>query len=166
MKQKFQEELVDVVDMLDKVVDTVPKSEIYRNFHTHRVVHVIAFDQTGKIALQLRSKACNFCPEHWSSSAGGRVKAGEDYEDAAVRKFQEDLGLTSRLEFFSKDYYTSDDGLSKWIVAFRAKCCGPFKTNPEVQKIDFFEAEKIKGMIESGEKFNPDLKYLLEKYFL
>jgi isopentenyldiphosphate isomerase len=161
-------EYIDVVDKEDNVIDTASKQEIYKKLLPHRIAHVIVFNDKGELALQLRSPDVSYCPDHWVTTAGGHVQAGEDPEQAAIREFKEELGIDNKdkLEFFSKDLYVYDKKINKFLITFKTKLNGPFKPDPKVvSKVEFFSIEKIKEMINNNEKFHPELLFLLNKYF-
>lgn len=159
-------EFLDVVDGEDKVVGRASYDEVYQNKSGHRIVHVMIFNSEGKIALQLRSSNVPFCPSHWSTAVGGHVRAGEDYEQAALREYQEELGVESGLEFFSKDLFETSEGHNKFLTTFKTKSDGPFKPNPkEVEKVSFFTIDEIRKMVETGEKIHPELLFLLQRHF-
>ena len=162
----FRMEILDVVDEQDKVITNASRNEVYQKSLSHRIVHVIIFNDKNEMALQLRSAKVSFCPNHWSTTVGGHVQSGESYEEAALREFEEELGITGKFKKFSKDYYNKE-GTNKFLVTFTTIFNGPFQPDlKEVEKIDFFPLEKIKEMINDGEKFHPELLFLLNKYFL
>ena len=159
-------EYLDIVDKEDKVIGTAPKEEIYVRCLLHRIVHVLIFNDKDELALQLRTKNLNWCPGHWSTTVGGHVQAGETYEQGALREYQEELGTTSNLELFSKDYYSVEGIAPKFIVTFKTVFNGPFHPDADaVERVDFFSIYQLKQMIASGEKFHPELLFLLNKYF-
>ncbi len=159
-------EFLDVVDDNDNVVGKVPFDEVYKKKLPHRIVHILIFNSKGEIALQLRSSKKSFCPNHWSTPVGGHVQSGETYQQAALREFQEELGTTSEIEFAYNDLYESESGMKKFIATFTTDYDGPFNINPEeVEKVEYFSLDKIREMIESGDKFHPELLFLLESHF-
>jgi isopentenyldiphosphate isomerase len=160
-------EFLDIVDKNDKIIGQATKEEVYRKLYTHRIVHVLIFNDKGEFVLQLRSKNVPFCPLHWSTAVGGHVRSGESYEDAAKREYKEELGTTSKLFFFSKDFYQVPNGTGKFLVTFKTAYNGPFDIDSKaVDKIGFFNIEEIKKMINKGENFHPELLFLLKKHFL
>ncbi len=159
-------EFLDVVNKNDEVVGSATKQEVHDKFLMHRIVHVLVFNKKDKLALQLRSKNVPFCPYHWSTTVGGHVQSGESYEQAAAREFQEELGTNPKLEFFSKDFYEAPSGLKEFLTTFKTVSEGPFNSNPkEVELVKFFGMDEIQEMINSGEKFHPELLFLLRKHF-
>jgi isopentenyldiphosphate isomerase len=157
-------ERLDVVDEKDEVVGEADINQIYSERLRHRIVHILLFNSEGKLALQKRSQYKSFCPGYWSTPVGGHVQKGETYEQAALREFQEELGANSPLEFLFKEVYNDSQGNKKFLSTFRTNYDGQFELNPEeVESIDFFTLEEIGGMIDRGEKFHPELLFLLKK---
>lgn len=131
-------EYLDIVDENDKVLGKAPKDDIYNKKLVHRIVHILVFNDQGEMALQLRSKTVKFCPSHWVTSVGGHVQSGETYEEAALREYKEELCATSKIEFFSKDFYGDDGGLKKFLVTFKTINNGPFDVEKRAVKSLFF----------------------------
>jgi isopentenyldiphosphate isomerase len=159
-------EYVDIVDDYDKIIDKTSVEKIYANKHLHRIVHILIFNRKGEMALQFRSKHKAFCPHHWGTSVGGHVQSGENYEQAALREMEEELGTKCKVTMMYKDLYEDGTGLQKFLGTFKATFEGPFKLNPEeVDKLEFFGLEQIQKMIDSGEKIHPELLFILRKHF-
>jgi len=168
IKKKCDMEFLDVVNKKDEVVGKASKKDIYEKTLTHRIVHILIFNKEGEMALQLRSKSKDFTPSHWCTAAGGHVKSGETYEQAALRECEEELGIKLDMNFLYKDLYTDfpRKGLKKFLGIFKATYEGPFEINPEeVEKIEFFNLEEIQKMVDKKEKLHPELLVLLEKHF-
>jgi isopentenyldiphosphate isomerase len=159
-------EILDIVNLNDQVIAQATRDEVYKKFLCHRIVHVLIFDDAGKMALQKRSQNVSFCPGYWSTAVGGHVQSGESYVEGALREFEEELNIIGALEFFSKDLYTAESSPTKFITAFKSSFNGPFRPNPlEVDVVDFFTIDEVRKMIDDGEKFHPELLFLFKKYF-
>ncbi len=162
-------EYLYIVNEKDEVVGRASYSEVYQKFLTHRIAHILIFNDQGEMLLQLRSKDKSFCPLHWSTSVGGHVHSGETYKQAALRECQEELGREVRVKFAFKDLYedySHEVGLKKILVTFKSADNGPFKPSPrEVKVVKFFSLDEIQKMINSGEKFHPELLFLLRRHF-
>lgn len=157
---------MDFVNEKDEVLGNLPKKEIYEKQLTHRIVHIFIFNNKGERALQLQSRQKSFCPLHWATSATGHVKSGETYEQAALRELEEEIGVKTTIDFLHKDLYEVRKGFTKFLSTFKTIYNGPFILKPdEVEKVEFFSLEEIQKMIKSGEKFHPELLFLLEKHF-
>jgi len=159
-------EFLDVINDEDIVIGRASKEEIYEKSLQHRIVHVLIFNERGEMALQLRSKNVSFCPSYWSTTVGGHVQAGESYEEAALREFQEELGITTKIDFMAKDKYIDKRPLKKFLGTFKTIYNGPFNVDPQaVEKVEFFSLEKIQEMVKNGDKIHPELLFLLKKHF-
>ncbi|MFH1173335.1 MAG: NUDIX domain-containing protein [bacterium] len=161
-------EIIDIVNGQDEVIGQATQDEIYSQAHPHRIVHILIFNSQGEMALQLRSQAKSFCPHHWSTAVGGHVQAGESYEQAALREMAEEANLQLPMQFLYKDIY--DDvfqrGLRKFLGVFQACHDGGFSLDSdEVDEFGFFSLAQIQEMVDQGEKFHPELLFLLRKYY-
>jgi len=157
-------EFLDIVDEHDAVVGRASHSDIYVNKHPHRIVHVLLYNTRGEMALQMRSAQKAFCPLHWCTAVGGHVQSGESYEQAAFREFHEELGMTAELTYLRKDRYDDHRGITKFLTTYTAEYDGPFEVNPEeVGRVEYFSQDTLKQMIADGEKFHPELLFLLER---
>lgn len=86
------EEWFDVVDAQDGVIGRELRAEVHRRALRHRAVHVLVWDDAGRVFLQKRSWRKDSAPGAWDSSASGHVDAGETYDVCAPRELQEELG--------------------------------------------------------------------------
>jgi len=160
-------EILDIVDLNDRVISQATRDEVYAKSLHHRIVHILIFDEAGRMAMQKRSQTVSYCPGYWSTAVGGHVQSSENYEQAALREFAEELGTSCAIEFFSKDLYEAKGSPIKFVAAFKATYTGVFNPNPDdVETIDFFALQEIKAMIDRGEKFHPELLFLLNRYFI
>ncbi len=87
------DEFFDVVDAQDRVVRQALRRDVHAHGWLHRAVHVLVFNRAGQVFLQMRSMAKDMSPGLWDSSCSGHLDAGEDYDEAAWRELQEELGL-------------------------------------------------------------------------
>ena len=87
------DELFDVVDAQDQVLRQATRAEVHEQGLMHRAVHILVFNKNRDCLLQKRSMLKDRHPGVWDSSAAGHLDAGEDYETAARRELQEELGI-------------------------------------------------------------------------
>jgi isopentenyl-diphosphate delta-isomerase type 1 len=88
-----KEEWFDVVNERDEVVGRATRREVHATGLRHRAVHVLVFNAAGAVFLQKRSMLKDLSPGLWDSSCSGHLDAGEDYDAAAIRELQEEIGL-------------------------------------------------------------------------
>ena len=93
VKAAGSEEWFDVVNERDEVVRRATRREVHATGLWHRAVHVMVFDGPGRVFLQKRSLLKDLCPGLWDSSCSGHLDAGEDYDAAAVRELEEEIGV-------------------------------------------------------------------------
>jgi len=165
---KNKREVLDIVDENDVVIGSAPRNEIYKKKLRHRIVHIFLFDKKGRMALQLRGHKTFFFPNSWSTAVGGHVSSGESCEEAALREFEEELGTSTKLEYFAKDLYKAEGIPEKFLVSFKAVYEGDFPKLEEgkVVKVEYFTLDEIKEMISNKEKFHPELLFLLKKHWM
>ena len=96
------EEIFDVCDAQDNVIGQAPRAEVHAQNLLHRAVHIWVFNTSGELLVHRRSMTKDQYPDCFTSSASGHVDAGEDYQTAAHRELQEELGLSGDLEFIVK----------------------------------------------------------------
>ena len=119
------DERFPVVDEEDRVIGEAPRAEVHGNNLRHRAVHILIFNDRGELFLQKRSEWKDRHPRVWDSSAAGHVDAGEDYDVAAQRELQEELGVTAALERVVRLPASEATG-QEFIWVYQARHNGPF----------------------------------------
>lgn len=125
-------ELFDVVDQFDRVVRQAPRWEVHANGWLHRAVHVLVFNRAGELFLQKRSMLKDKSPGLWDSSCSGHLDAGEDYDHAAWRELQEEIGLP--LERPPARWFrisACEQTGQEFVWVYRIEAEGPFVLCPE-----------------------------------
>lgn len=115
-----------VVDENDRLVREAPRSEVHGNNLRHRAIHIFIFNGRGEVFLQKRSRSKDRHPLLWDSSTAGHVDAGEDYDTAAARELQEELGISTELKPIVK-LPASDQTDQEFIWLYRGQHEGPFR---------------------------------------
>ena len=114
----------------------------------------------------MRSKTKDKYPNTYDCSVSGNVLFGEDYEKAALRELEEELGIKNvkimplihfRLIYSSTDYHI--------CKLFRCVYDGKIKPNEEVSKVKFFEITELKKIMEKSEMLTPYFLEILRWYF-
>ena len=101
MTLTVSQELLDVVDLQDRVIGVKMRGDIHAQGLMHRAVHILVFNNAGQLFMQKRSNIKDESPGQWDTSAAGHVNSGETYFECAVRELSEELGIEadSSLEF-------------------------------------------------------------------
>jgi 16S rRNA (adenine1518-N6/adenine1519-N6)-dimethyltransferase len=143
------EECFPVVDEMDRLVGAAPRSEVHGDNLRHRAVHILIFARNGDLLLQKRSPWKDRHPLVWDSSAAGHVNAGEEYDFAAARELEEELGIRTPLTRVLK-IPASDRTGQEFIWLYAGQSQGPFRLNrAEIEAGEFFPPAIIQGWIEA-----------------
>lgn len=158
--RRVEDELLDVVDELDRVIGPEKRGVIHARRLRHRAVHVLVFNAKGQVFLQRRAKTKDTFPDRWDSSCSGHVDTGEEYLQSAVRELGEELGLHGMtpedLELLFKLDCCEQTG-QEFVRVYRTKHDGPFTLHPtEISRGEFFEAMEVTRQIRANaEDFAP-----------
>jgi len=164
----MDEERIDAVDELDRVVASLSRREVHRRGLLHRSVHVFLVDETQRIYLQKRAWCKEQDPGRWDSSASGHVDSGEPYDRAAVRELEEELGVRVPLEpLFKESACPETSGEHSMLYRGRIVDGRPEpEPNPdEVLEGRFFSLEEIrKGIDATPDAFAGPFRRLFRRY--
>ncbi|AMO56810.1 NUDIX hydrolase YfcD [Endozoicomonas montiporae] len=108
--EKPADEKVVVVDEHNHITDVVSRQQMRAEKLCHRATYVFVFDTQGRLYVQERTMTKDLFPGYFDPATGGVVAAGEEYDEAAYRELEEELGisgvpLTAHCHF----YFHSDD---------------------------------------------------------
>lgn len=149
-KMPVSEDLFDVVDANDEVVRVEKRSIVHAERLMHRAVHVFVFNRAGQLFLQRRSMNKDSAPGKWVSSCSGHVDSGEDYDTAAPRELQEEIGLSQAqgLERIFKESPCPQTG-HEFVWVYRCVSDGPFTLDPEeVSEGKWVDLEELNHWVE------------------
>ncbi len=149
-KGQDPDEQLQVVDAMDRPVCAASRLKVHTERQLHRAVHVLVFNDTGDLYLQRRSQHKDSWPGYWDSSAGGHVRAGESYENAAKRKLLEELSLSAPLEFVGK-IAACDATEQEFVSVYLIFWNGPIRPNDvEIDEARFFSIDQIRLELSNG----------------
>jgi isopentenyldiphosphate isomerase len=124
------DELVDILNESGDVVGVTTRREMRANRLPHRCVYLLVFNSVGEIFVHLRTATKDIFPSHWDVAAGGVPAAGENWDQAALREGQEELGVRLSLEPLFPFHYADELSVVHGMV-YRAIHDGPFVLQPE-----------------------------------
>lgn len=87
-------ETVILVDKDDRPLGTQEKLAAHLIPQRHRAFSVIVFNSSGETLIQRRAMSKYHSPGLWANSCCGHPRPGEDVEDAARRRLEEELGFS------------------------------------------------------------------------
>ena len=161
------EETVDVVDRDDVKIGTATRRQVHASGAWHRGIHVLVFNPRGELLLQRRSARKDKSPGVLDLSVSEHAKAGESFEEAAVRGMREELGIEgiplARVLKFRMVYGPGDNMIS---VLFRSGFGGePRLDESEVASVVAVGGAGLRSLAEGrGEELAPWARELLRWY--
>lgn len=152
-------EYMDLVDDNDNVIKTVTREFLDKNnSKNYRVVNIIIINSNNQIILAQRSKKKKWFGGCFFFSVGGHVITNEDYEDAAYRELEEELGIKGETLEEIEYFKPMKSGTSSFSKLYKLKYDGDFDIDKnEIEKMCYFEKEEIdKLIVTNPEKFSSD----------
>jgi isopentenyldiphosphate isomerase len=162
-----ENDTLDLVDERGEVVGTVRRGDCHGDPSlAHRAVHVFVKNSAGEYFLQKRSQTKRVQPGKWDTSVGGHLACGEDYEAAALREIEEELGLklpdASRLERLHDCIWRSDIE-TEHVRTFLIEHEGPFTLNSEeIEDGRFWTESELRRAVGTG-LLTPNLEEELKR---
>lgn len=158
-------ELFDVCDEQDRVIGQAPRGEVHARGLLHRAVHIFILNSRGELLLHRRSAQKDEYPLRITSSASGHLAVGEDYATAAVRELEEELGLSTPLEFaarFPASRETANEHTHLYIARTDAV---PVPDPDEIAELEWAApAEVARRVALNRDDFTPPFRVLFEWY--
>ena len=156
------DEWFDVCDHADRVIGRELRDVVHARNLLHRAVHIWVWDTSGRLLLQTRSATKDQYPNCFTSSASGHLDAGEDYEQAAHRELQEELGLTGVLKFRVKLPQAGPETAYEHTVLYELITDEPPQPDAgEIAAIRFWTVDEVDERIrQHPEDFTPPFRML------
>ena len=157
------DEWFDVVDSRDRVIGRATRADVHGQNLLHRAAHVLVFNRAGNLFLQKRALTKDDSPGRWDSSAAGHLAAGENYQEAAVRELEEELGLVVEgplRRLFQIAGSPETEYEFAWV--FRCSSEGPFQLDPvEIDTGKWATPEAVSDWIaRNPEDFSPTFRVI------
>lgn len=89
---------VILVDENDKEIGSCEKLEAHQQGWLHRAFSIFIFNRRGEMLLQQRALNKYHSPGLWTNACCSHPAPGEKLEEAASRRLEEELGISTSLE--------------------------------------------------------------------
>jgi len=109
--------LIDVVSDDDRAVATIERGEALKRGANFRTAHIFIVNERGDLLLQQLAEGRERHARRWGSSVAAYLHAGETYEEAAIRRLREELGLSLALHSVGKIHMRDVNSL-KFVSLF------------------------------------------------
>jgi len=173
MANSKTDEFVILVDSFDVEIGVMEKMEAHMDGGTlHRAFSVFVFNTKGELLLQRRALSKYHSGGLLTNTCCSHPRPGELVKEAAVRRLQEEMGMTCELEKkFSFQYKAElDNELTEWEldhVLVGVTDTLPVINTDEVDSYEFKVIEEIKEELTAKpEKFTEWFKVCFEKVVL
>jgi isopentenyldiphosphate isomerase len=163
------EESLEIVNEKGEVTGVARRSEMHGNpSMMHRVVHVLVFDEKGRLLLQKRSLDKDVAPGRWDTSVGGHVGIGEELSLSAKREMEEELGISGPEIEFLYSYIHSNPYETELVSTFRCTYSGHVRHNrQEIDDVKFWSLEEIEEAVGKGilsDNFEDEFRTFSERH--
>lgn len=101
-------EEVVLVDESDKVIGTTEKLAAHKNGQLHRAFSIFIFNSNGEMLLQRRALDKYHSGGLWTNACCSHPKPNEESIDAAKRRLNEELNMSTTLTFLFSFLYKAD----------------------------------------------------------
>jgi len=117
--------LHDIVDRADHVIGQATADEAMDRNLIIRVAHNWIVNDKGQYLLQFRATHKRSMPRRFDASVGGKVDAGETYDQAVIRETSEELGINVTPVYAGKFFFDMP-GEYKFVAVYYSFSNGPF----------------------------------------
>lgn len=160
-----------LVDKNDVQTGQMAKIEAHRKGLLHRAFSVFIFNLQGMLLLQQRALCKYHTPGLWSNTCCSHPFPGEEVKTAAMRRVNEELGITTDLTFLFKMTYKYDfyNGLTEHevdhvFVGYTDSL--PIINKNEVNDYKYISLEELKINMElHPEKYTPWFRIIMDDYY-
>ena len=164
------EEKVVLINPNDEFLGVMNKQEAHEKGVLHRAFSVFLFNAKGEMLLQRRAGSKYHSPNLWTNGVCSHPREGETYKEAALRRMQEELGISADIEEKFHFIYKADVGQGLWEHELDYVFTGFFEGNfslnsEEVSEVRYISVEDLDREIkEKPENFTEWFKIILNEY--
>ncbi len=161
----MNDEIIEIVDFDGRTSGLRKRSEVHRDSSLlHKVVHVLVFNDAGRLLLQKRSMNKDVAPGKWDTSVGGHVSPGEALVSAAIREMEEELRITCDGIRAAYSYIHANHYESELVFTYMCSHNGPFDFDTEeIDEVEFWDIADIEAAVGSG-ILSPNFESEITKY--
>ncbi|MEU5837863.1 NUDIX domain-containing protein [Streptomyces diacarni] len=153
-RARAADELLDIVDERDRVVGQRPRGEVYAERLRHRSTSIRVRDAHGRLFVHRRTPTKLIFPGMYDVVVGGVVGAGEDYDTAALREAEEELGVEGLPMPERRTTFLFETPEHSWFLAvYEVVCTLPVR--PQAEEVawwDFLAEEELERRLAGWER--------------
>lgn len=95
--RSFMEIIIPLSDTAGNITGYEEKMEVHRKGLLHLAFSVLIFNTKGELLLQKRADQKYHSPSLWTNTCCGHPNPGEEMQEAARRRLEEEMGFTCSL---------------------------------------------------------------------
>ncbi len=159
-------QILDVVDLEDRVIGSVRRRDVFRRGSAFRVAHLFLFNERSEMLIQRLAESRDRHPDCWGSSVAAYLNKGECYRDAIVRRTREELGVSLDCVEEVGRTLMSDDKCRKFVALFTGRWTGPLTVDAShIAETRFLPvADILKARGAEPWLFTPTFSLVLDMY--
>tara|TARA_X000001036_G_scaffold433901_1_gene472343 strand:- start:299 stop:820 length:522 start_codon:yes stop_codon:yes gene_type:complete len=104
----MKEEILILVDDNDNQIGTMAKMEVHRKGLLHRAFSVFIINKKNELLLQQRAFSKYHSPGLWTNTCCSHQNEGETSIEAAKRRLNQEMGMSTSLEFLFSFIYKAE----------------------------------------------------------
>lgn len=164
---KDELEYFDIVNDNDEVVGKIKESE-QKNIKQNqlRFINILIFNDENKILVPKRSSNRKIFPNCYDFSVGGHVNSGENYEQAAYRELEEELGIKNvklnKVAYFNP--YISESNTFQTVYTLKYEKAIINYDKDGIENIFYLTKEEIKELMNDKPKLFKTDYFVVMKY--
>lgn len=150
----MSETLIQIVDEYDNPIGSATTEEIRREGLRYRVARIMIEDTDRNILLQHRAPNMTLYPGRWDNSAAGHVDFGEEYDEAARRELEEEIGIKGiqleQIAYYYKEAIFLGMKLNEWNVVYKGVVDNAIDLTlqpEEVSHTDWFSRAELRDLV-------------------
>ncbi len=167
----MKEELVILVDVNDNKLGLMPKIEAHEKAVLHRAFSVFIFNDKKELMLQQRAAHKYHSPMLWTNTCCSHQRDGESNVDAGMRRLQEEMGFSVKLEEKTSFIYKApfDNGLTEHELDHIL--VGSYNEQPainpeEVASWKWMDLEDVKkDIVTAPDQYTAWFKIIFDKFY-
>jgi isopentenyl-diphosphate Delta-isomerase len=147
------------------------KTEVHQKGLLHRAFSVFIFNDKGEMLLQRRAMDKYHSPGLWTNACCSHPRPGEDTLKAALRRLQEEMGISAELSHKASFIYKTEFGNGLTEHEFDHVFTGTINTDPVINRSEVMEfiwkdvVEIKRALKTSPENYTTWFKIAMEKVF-
>lgn len=147
-------EQVILVDLRDRELGTMDKTEAHFSGKLHRALSIFVFNSKGELLIHRRAMGKYHSSGLWTNTCCSHPRPGENVADAAGRRLKEEMGFQTPLTEFFSFVYQAEVGKGIYEHEFDHVFIGtsdefPFPDKKEVSEWKWMNVDKISAEIDN-----------------